>query len=64
MGYIPLMMYYFMIPGEWEGQRNYTMEIVQNEDNPSQIIIYWEHTDNPQRLYTSLRSSNVISRNY
>ena len=28
-----------MITGEWGGERNYTVEIVQNEDNPSEIII-------------------------
>ncbi|HAP30724.1 MAG: hypothetical protein ACPIA4_00035 [Flavobacteriales bacterium] len=48
-----------MIPGEWEGQRNYTIEIVQNEDNPSQIIIRnWAkvhtYTDNPTADYTQV----------
>ena len=48
-----------MIPGEWSGQRNYTMEIVQNEDNPSQIIIrnwakIYTYTDNPTKDYTQV----------
>ena len=28
-----------MIPGEWKAERNYTLEIVQNENSPSQIIL-------------------------
>lgn len=48
-----------MIPDEWSGQRNYTMEIVQNEDNPSQIIIrnwakIYTYTDNPTKDYTQV----------
>ena len=48
-----------MTPGEWSGQRNYTMEIVQNEDNPSQIIIrnwakIYTYTDNPTKDYTQV----------
>ncbi len=50
-----------MIPGEWSGQRNYTMEIVQNEDNPSQIIIrnwakIYTYTDNPTKDYTQVHA--------
>lgn len=48
-----------IISGEWGGERNYTMEIVQNEDNPSEIIIRnWAkvhtYTDNPTTDYTQV----------
>ena len=48
-----------MLLGEWEAERNYTMEIVQDEDNPSQIIIRnWaqihNYTDNYSDDYTQV----------
>ena len=48
-----------MILGEWETGRNYTMEIVQDEDNPSQIIIRnWaqipNYNDNSSDDYTQV----------
>ena len=48
-----------MIPCEWGGERNYLMEIVQNEDNPSEIIIRnWAkvhtYTYNPTTDYTQV----------
>jgi hypothetical protein len=48
-----------MIIDEWGEGRNYTVEIVQNEDNPSQIIIrnwakVYTYTDNPSADYTQV----------
>ena len=48
-----------MIAGEWKGLRKYTIEIFQNGDNPSQVIIRnWAkvhtYTDNPTADYTQV----------
>jgi hypothetical protein len=48
-----------MIPGEWKAERNYTLEIVQNENSPSQIILknwanIYTYADNPSENYTQV----------
>jgi hypothetical protein len=48
-----------MIPGEWKEERNYTLEIVQNENSPSQIILknwanIYTYADNPSENYTQV----------
>ncbi len=48
-----------MIPSEWKAERNYTLEIVQNENSPSQIILknwanIYTYADNPSDNYTQV----------
>jgi len=56
-----------MIPGKWSAERNYTIEIVQNQDNLSEIIIKnWanisSNTDSPTQLIAQVDGDNFFIR--